>query len=310
MGLFGRAWGMSDFDLTKLRLIEYLAEQDTWSVPRLPEWASEPGTPENAHARDAMRVLHDYGYLDHYSIDGGGDPSGMLNAHGRSVWRTIEEIRSDGRARGREVRDALLHWLEEQYRNGAHSPKIDQFSKSKLGKWYGEPFLESEIGRASMLLKQMDLIDGTGSAEGIGLLLAKITAKGIVIVENGRSVNDPEPRAVGDYHVTINQSGDYAVAQAGGHGSVQNFTHTVTEDHKEQILGFANALDELVQAKNLADAAGFPAHIRDAAESRDPSSVARVLKGTRDYLEQHAATGLGALVLVELSNLMHAIGLS
>jgi hypothetical protein len=83
----GRGWDTSDFELTKLRLIEYLAAQDAWAVPGLPDWASESGSQQNADAAGAMRELSDYGYLDNYRVDKGGNPTGMLNAHGRSAWR-------------------------------------------------------------------------------------------------------------------------------------------------------------------------------------------------------------------------------
>jgi hypothetical protein len=209
------------------------------------------------------------------------------------------------------VRDALLYWLADQYRNNVQWPNVSQFGASAFAMWYGEPFPKPEVDRASIWLRDSGLVDGMGSANADGLLRAKIIEKGLAVVENDRSVNDPEPRAGGaGINLTINQSGDYAVAQAAGHGSVQSFTQTTIEDHQEQIVGFANALEELVRAKDLTGASALPTQIRDAAESRDHASVARILTGTREYLEQHASTGLGALVLVELGNLMHTIGLS
>lgn len=144
----------------------------------------------------------------------------------------------------------------------------------------------------------------------VGIIRASITPKGIQLVESDQSVNARELSPGGDVHLTINQHGDYAIAQAGGQGSTQIFTQTTVEDHKQQILGLAGAVEELIHAKDLRDASDLPNQIRDAAESNDHGAIARVLRGTREYLEQHASTGLGALVLVELGNLMQAIGLS
>lgn len=305
-----QGWNPSDSELRRLKLLQYLADNDTGNTyVALPDWASEVGSDSYRKVVADLEGFEARGWVS-LAKDMGGGCDAILTGAGRAEIERIQEQRNNRVARYSAARDALLQWLHEEYVTGTSTPNLQDFFTSRCSLYYGAPFETDEINAASRFLKDEGLIDGPG-AWGGGIARPTLTSKGIRLAGSSRSVNDPEPTAGGgDIHLTINQNGDYAVAQAAGHGAVQSFTQTTVEDHKQQILGFAGALEELIQAKNLSTISEMPGELRQAAEKNDQGTIARVLNGTRDYLEQHASTGLGALVLVELGNLMHAIGLS
>jgi hypothetical protein len=304
-----QGWNLAESTSHQIRLLEHLAETGSGSYyARLPEWAQDSSTDIHGQVTADLDNFEAHGLVTN-SKSIGGPPQTRLLAPGKAKVEEIRAARADRAERNKQVRDAVLHWLYDRDLAGVHMPVMSDFTKTPFGLYYGVPFDGSEIGRATAWLESFGYITGIKSAEA-GIIRASITPKGTQLAESDRSVNDPEPSQGGGVHLTINQHGDYAVAQAGGHGAVQSFTQTTVEDHKQQILGFAGALEELIRAKELSGASDLPDKIRNAVERNDQGTIARVLRGTRDYLEQHASTGLGALVLVELGNLMHTIGLS
>lgn len=304
-----QGWNPSEAELRRLKLLQYLADNDTGTTyVALPDWADEVRTDSYRKVVGDLEMFEARGWVSlAKDMDGGCDA--ILTGTGRSEIERLQEQRNNRTARYSAARDAVLHWLYEQYVTGTTTPNLQDFFGSPFSLYYGAPFENAEIDTASRFLKDEGLIEGQG-AWGGGIVRPTLTSKGVRLAVSGRSVNDPEPSVGGTVHLTINQHGDYAVAQAAGHGAAQNFTQTAVEDHKQQILGFAGALEELIRAKDLGVISEMPGQLRQAAEGNDHGTIARVLNGTREYLEQHASTGLGALVLVELGNLMHTIGLT
>jgi hypothetical protein len=305
-----RGWNLGNAELRQVVLLRHVAEHGSGSsFAKLPAEAGEVGSDMHASLVADLELFEGRGWIQ-LARDMGGGCDARLLSPGRAELERLQALYDDLPGRFAAARDALLHWLNECELTPNERPQISAFFTTRYSYFHGQHFGNDEINKASRYLKDLDLIDGEGGWGG-GIPRPRITTKGQLLVQSGRSVNDPQPPpSGGDIHLTINQHGDYAVAQAAGHGAVQSFTQSTVEDYRQQILGFAGALEELIRAKDLHDASELPNQIRSAAESNDQGTIARVLGGTRDYLEQHASTGLGALVLIELANLMQAIGLS
>ncbi|MEO6502796.1 MAG: DUF4062 domain-containing protein [Jatrophihabitantaceae bacterium] len=181
-------WNLSEAVVRKIRLLDYLADNHSESrFTALPASAAQPGTEEHRLIVLDLEDFKSRGWLN-LAQDFGGGADAMLHGPG---WSEIEDIRAkrnDRVKRHQAARDAVLAWLHEEYVTGAGRPSIGHFSKSPFGLFYGSPFSDDEVSKATRWLRDQHLISGQGSSGG-GIIRPSITSNGIRVAESGASVN-------------------------------------------------------------------------------------------------------------------------
>lgn len=219
----------------------------------------------------------------------------------------VRAKRADAAARYQAVRDAVLHWLHACYLTESGIPSIGRFTSTPFGRWYGQPFSDDEISKATRWLRERDLLRGQGSWQG-GIIRPIITAKGIQMVESGRSVNAPDPSGGTTNNVT--QTGTYNSAQAAGQGSTLSMTNTITDDHRQQALAFADLLEQSLPALNLPPAAAaIPDQLRHAAAQDDVGVMRESLHAAQLAMAGSVGSALGGVIFQHLHPLLVAFGL-
>ncbi|MGJ9404053.1 hypothetical protein [Arthrobacter sp. KK5.5] len=186
------------------------------------------GVNENAIDQDITHLMQlDYLFFERSAV-GIGDFH--LKQAGRDAAEEFEALRLNPRKRAMVIPDLMLRWLYGEYLNGNESPVIDGFLKSPHGNFYGSPFTEAELTRASYRLLEDGYISGTGSHGG-PVIRPSLRAKGIKVAEQDGSVSAPAASAVGNvhnYHVSVSNSQGINVA-AGSSGATQSNTLTANQ---------------------------------------------------------------------------------
>lgn len=140
------------------------------------------------------------------------------------------------------------------------------------------------------------------------IVAARITADGVTLVEEERSVNDGRSAAV-DVYPTITVAGHGNVFQFGSPGARASVTVTITDDHRRQILELAQAVEEAVPVLGPS-VADVPAELRTAAQDgqTDPGVIRAVLEKTKMVLiEAHSKVIVG-LILAGYTDLFGHFG--
>ena len=227
----GNGWGLNETLLRKLRLLEYFADKSRGStIPRLPEWASQPGSKERA---DAISDLEDFdarGWLRNFMRISSGGANAQVVGPGFAYVEEVRERRGDKLLRAKAARDALLHWLRELELDTDAAPDLEDIFGTRFGLFYGEPFTQREIDLASRYLYDQGYIIGITVEESVAILKPSIQAKGIEAVDSNLSVNDkhtiPTPSII---TTTTTITGNSNVVQAGSPGGSQNATLTTEQ---------------------------------------------------------------------------------
>lgn len=231
----------------------------------------------------------------------------VVNGPGRVVLREYAER---SRSRSHQINactNALLNWLHEH--DGESLRSVD-FASDPRANYLGEPFDAAIIREAAESLKDQGLTTGAATAEG-PMLLMNITATGREVVEAFDSdVRAWRNRALtgrqGDVNVNVDGSTAVAVA-VHSPGAKQATTVTTTTDHRVQIIGLADAFEQMLPVLGLSDedkakATALIGELREVGQEPEPepSRVRRLLGAAKDLavagVGNAAGTGLVALV--------------
>lgn len=154
----------------------------------------------------------------------------------------FRELRTNLRRRAQELRDIVLNWLYDEQLSGGKVSVLNDFLKSPLNQYLGDPFTEEELWRAGKWLLDQEYIDGM---RAYGNILARpiVTTKGINVIETEQSVN----KALNAAGVTMNNvtiTGSQSVNVAVGSSNVTQ-SSSMTQGQVElveRVLGSVRAM--------------------------------------------------------------------
>jgi hypothetical protein len=127
------------------------------------------------------------------------------------------------------------------------------------------------------------------------------------MAESDRSVNDGQPIPPTS---VISVTGSHNVVQSGSPGATQHVTTTITDDHRRQVLEFADALERALPVLDLPpDAAALPGQLRDAANNHDDGVLRDTIIAARTAMAGTVGTSLGNIVMQHLHPVLQALGL-
>jgi hypothetical protein len=304
-----RGWNLPAAPARQVRLLEDLVDASRSTsnhYVRLPDWASDPQSEAYAAAVNDLHLFEDNGYV-RMSKAFGGPPQVHVLPPGAARVEEIRALRSDRRERNQQVRDAVVHWLHDRHLAGADYPDMSEFSKSPFGQFYGEPFSDAEVQRAANWLADLDYIDGTATADG-SIPVPTITTKGIRMAESDRSVNDPEPLAAPS--IVTQVTGNYNAVQAASPGASMDVTTTITNDHRQQTIELAKAIEQAAPVLSP-EAAQVAGALRAAAapSQSDPGVLKRALESAKTTLSTGAGDLVGKLILAGFGGLLAHYGI-
>jgi hypothetical protein len=230
----------------------------------------------------------------------------------------IEDVtaRRGNRLRRRQVaRDAFLRWLYDRTLDGDEYPDIDDFSSSAHNTYYGEPFTEQEISSASQWLRDEGYLQGVVIASG-EVYNPMITTKGQKAVESERSVNaeaqQPAPYSV----TTVNVTGSGNNVAAHSSNVSQTTTVQMTEDNSQQLLGLAEALQQLTGLLGLPEersreAALLVESLRETAEldAAPGGDVRTLIDQVKEVAISGTGTAIGQTLVAAANSVLQALGL-
>jgi hypothetical protein len=294
----------------QIRLLEYLVDVGR-STPNqyvpLPDWAGDPQSEAYAAAVRDLHLFENGGYL-RTSQGLGGPPQVRVLPAGVARVEEIRALRSNRRReRNKDARDAVLDWLYDCHLADVEYPEMADFSTSPFGQFYGEPFEEAEVQRAVKWLADLGYFAGTATADGV-IGLPTITAKGIRMAESDRSVNDPEPHLAPS--IVTQVTGNYNAVQAASPGASMQVTTTITDDHRQQTIELAKAIEQAVPVLSP-DAAQVAVALREAVApgQSDPVLLKRALERAKTTLSTGAGDLIGKLILAGFGGLLAHYGI-
>lgn len=189
-----------------------------------------------------------------------------LKQAGRDAAEEFKLLRSNKRKRATAILDLLLEWLHDEYLEGNESPTISNFLKSPKGGFYGIPFTDGELNRASYRLRDEGYVTGMGAMGG-SVVRPSLTAKGIRAVEHGNSVSAPATHGAANvymYNFDIRNSHGINLA-AGSPGANQSNTLTATQtDDAKKVAEAFRAMMPLFGLSTAKEQQGI--EVRDAIE--------------------------------------------
>lgn len=236
-----------------------------------------------------------------------------LTPTGSQRLENIRTRRQDPMRRRRAARAALLRWLYDRKVAGVHRPVISDFFTSPHGLYYGHPFPERDVDDASMFLRSVGLLTGTGSNGG-GIARPSITAAGEAHVESGRALDEVNPGTASPEHDSVGTrimiTGDNNFIQAHSPGAHASVTTTITVDDRLQVLQLADVLDDALPILPE-EAAALPAALRAAvAEGQDDPGVVRsVLESAKSTLTSGVGAVVGNALLAGVKSLLTHYGI-
>lgn len=304
----GNGWNLPLAVTRKIALLDYLADSHSEShFTPLPSWADESGSEAHKLAVLDLRSFQASGWVNLAEDYGGGADALLLG----SGWAFIEDVRAkrqDRVPRYRAARDAILHWLYSDYLDGGgHRPDLRRFGETLYALYYGEPFSHDERTKALSWLVEREFMSGQAIGVGGQILWFKITAKGIGMAESGRSVNDQEPIAAASIITHI--IGDHNSVQAASPGASMVVTTTISDDHRQQSLDLAGAIEQ-AQSSLPAGAADAAVQLRQAvaADQGDPSVLQGALEKVKVTVMAGSADLLGKAILGGFAGLLAHYG--
>jgi hypothetical protein len=233
-----------------------------------------------------------------------------LTTDGARFVEGVRKRRADLAGRRKAARDAFLTWLYNETLAERPVPVIDDFLLTNYSIYLAQRFTADEVMAASKWLHEKGFIRGT-AAQGGFIPRPSITAEGESIAESGHSVNDlarPSEAAVPVAHVHVR--GNNNIVQAGSPGASASVTVTITDDHRKQVLGIADTIEQALPVLSP-EAAGLPAELRAAAASdqHDPGVFKSALVSMASKLATGAGEKVGAAILVAASSLLAHYGI-
>jgi len=293
-------WNQPESDVRRLIFLDWIydAGQAGARVNLAPLFEPAADAATQATVLSDLKELDARGWIDLDVTHDVESTDCAMTGQGVTFVEQIRIRRGDLSARRRVVRDAFLQWLYSETVQNRPVPNIEDFSLSNYSRFLGQHFTAEEVAAATRWLKENDLLAGT-SVLGGGVPRPKITAKGELVAESGRSVNEVVGSAAPDVpfaNVTI--QGNNNVVQAASPGASAHVAVTVTEDHRRQLVELATTVEEALPALG-SGAREVPAALRELAASgeTEPGVVATVLQSTKVKLLSGAGEKLGSLIL-------------
>jgi len=256
-----------------------------------------------------LNDFHKNGLIDLADCFTYEDADCVVTAHGARYIEAIRKQRDDVIARRKTARDAVLRYLFAAKVGNNNPSDVADFLATPYSIYLGVQFTKNEFDDAVDWLLKAGLINGTKTFGG-HLLRPSITHEGDITVESGRSVSDPKPEAGST--TTVNVTGHGNAVQAGSAGATQTVTITmsITDDHRQQTLNLAKAIEEASGALGP-EAAELPSELRAAVEAGqdDPGVLKKALAKANTVLMSGATSALGKLLLQGSTGLLHHYGI-
>ena len=219
----------------------------------------------------------------------------FLTPRGKASALELEARRSDVVARFKQLQDDYLRWLYSETEIFGRGPSPDDFLASKPA-FLGLPYTATEVERAGARLKEGAFISGESAWQYTGPLRPKVSAKGRLVVEAGRSVHDQASLAhavQNNFSTTVHGNANVANASP---GATQNL---VVEGWGERVTETLDAVEQAL--------ASLPSEVRDAlapliAEARigvsqnEPGRARRALQAVGTFLGDATSGALGGLL--------------
>lgn len=176
-----RGWTSSEAELLRSRVLN--AAYDAGGSTRVQSLTDTLGA-DSDQVNSGASALVSGGLATRTDIRMGVPQNITLTDQGKAAASEQRSLRSDPAKRMLACRAAFLDWCYAQDIIDA-SPDTDDFARDTRAHFYGEPFTEAEIVKASGILHKSGLIDGIEIAESAGILRPTITARGRAQVEEG-----------------------------------------------------------------------------------------------------------------------------
>lgn len=277
--------------ITKLMDFEHLDSNRQVGVGALYEDAMERGLPRQSVTGD-LEALQDRGWL-WFEKTMAGIQTVVLNQEGADIAEAFKELKGDTRRRTQQIRDDVLDWLYDIYLSDGIAYGMSDFFKHDKAHFFGEPYTEKELLRATRWLKDEDYVKGIGAFGG-ELIRPELTTKAVKTIETGKSVNDLLTSAgvnVTEVHVQGSSGVNIAVDS-----SNVTQSNTLTQGQIEQVermLGQVRALLTPITAgvsdQVASQATVITGQLEDEIKSAAPQPA--VVKALGVKLMELAATG-------------------
>ncbi|MDR6794720.1 hypothetical protein J2X12_004132 [Pseudarthrobacter oxydans] len=272
--------------ITKLVDSEHLDRDRQVGTSALYEDAKAHGLPRESVTGD-LEALQERGWLWFEKMNA-GILTVVLNQAGVDVAEEFKEMRSNRKRRNQEARKGVLLWLEEEYHAGRTSPNIVEFTSSKYGNFWGDPYVETEVDAATRWCRDEGYLEGT-AAFGGPVVRPTITNKGLAYIEGTDSTSLQNSRG-GDVY-NINAHGPFAWAQNSPYASVNI---SMSQEHVKQVHDMLDSYREIigaagVSAEVVAETEIIAAEIEDEITSAAPEGGK--VKALGEKLGELAATG-------------------
>lgn len=249
----------------------------------------------------AMRQLLSEGFTEPPELMVADQTWADVTNAGHVEAQRIKTAWSDRSARAIACREAVLDWLYENEvgPNPSHYPVTSDFIGDTRAYFLGDPFTESEVGRAAGFLKTQGLVDGFDTAQSAGLVRSQITAEGIRRVEeqSGRlyAPATPTQSFTNVVHGSVGQ-----IAQ-GSHFQQAQTVGTDPEALRFALQAVAAAVEELGEDDRAAASRALATIEDEAADGfPEPGTVRRRMKRLQEIAERVGiaafASAVGQLV--------------
>ena len=255
---------------------------------------------------DELSLLIDQQLLDGFKSLGGLNDV-FLKPRGKDVAKQFEDARSDSRSRLRQLQDDYLRWLYDETETHGRGPTPADYL-STAPAFLGLLYTPAELEKASERLAQAAFIGGPSAWQYAGPIRPKLSAKGRLVVESGRSVHDvvtTSPAVQNNYTTTVHGPANVANASP---GTTQNL---VVEDWGSRVTATLDAVDQSLVALPEDVRAALAPLISDArkgVENDEPSRTRRALQAVGGFLSDTATGALGGVLGAQVLALLPLLG--
>lgn len=210
--------------------------------------------------------------------------------------------------------DALLDWLSryDGERNlgdlGAEGSSGASFTEDVRAHIFGVPFLLEDVQTTTKSLVEYGLVNGFRTFQGATIRL-EITQEGRdVILDFGGSVRgwrrSQRTQPAKSFTFNFGDSASGVAVAVNSPGATQ--TVSVTQDHRQQLVGLADAFEQVLPVLGLSDTDHHEARtiigeLREADPEREPGKVRRLLQaaGNLAVAGTGNAAGTGIVALIQ-----------
>jgi len=300
-------WGLSEQSRLRIRMLEWLYDHEPSNPGQVanindfaPDFADRPAVDR------AARGLMSDGSTAPVEQRLGGKPRLRISRDGAGLVDWYRQQRANPVERERNCETAFIHWLYEQRSQGLEHPVATDFLQDWRATFWGEPFTEDDVYRATRYLRERGFIKGTAAA-GFGVIRPTLTADGIRYVREGR-----EPSA--SFGDTYNFNVGTNVGQLqGGSGTFQQTQHQgIDADSLSTILrAMRDALSDLDDEDDRDDLQlQIDALEAEASKQEpDPEAIERRISRLRKIAAKVGNPALVTTVTVATTELLQALGI-